>query len=149
MLASAMFLNPTDGPNWGLIVAAVAITGLLVGFAWIRRISSFDEDPNRSFSRLNRRRSGTRIPSISALPRRPTAGWLLTRGAIAIGGGSIVAAVAAPLVIRRWDHALELGPVAMMVWLAAVAAAVIGTIWMAWIALRTPEDGRQTWRYRR
>ena len=149
MLATAMFLNPTDGPNWGLIVVAVAFTGLVIGFAWIRRVASFDQDPNRSFSRLNRRRRGLRISSIPAPHRHPTAGWLLTRGAIAIGGGSIVAAVAAPLVIRRWDHALELGPVAMMVWLAAVAAAVIGTSWMTWIALRTPEDGRQTWRYRR
>ena len=148
MLGTAMFLNP-GGPPWSLVALGIAIVGIGIGVLWIWRIASMGEDPNRSFSRLNRRRSGTRMPSIPALHRHPTAGWLLTRGAIAIGGGSIVAAVAAPLVIRRWDHALELGPVAMIVWLAAIAAAVIGTIWMTWIALRTPEDGRRTWRYRR
>jgi hypothetical protein len=55
-MMDAMMLNPGDGPDWGLIVLAIAATGLIVGFAWVRRIAKLGDDPDRSFFRYRRRR---------------------------------------------------------------------------------------------
>ena len=147
MILSAMFLNP-GGPSWGLIVFVVAVVLMAIGFAWIWVISRMGEDPDRSFSRLRGQRGGgSRLPAMPAL-RRPTDGWLLTRGAIAFGVCAIAFAVLGPLVLRRWDRAFDLGPLSIVVWFAAIGAAVLGTIWMIRIARRRPEDGAGSWRYR-
>ena len=148
MLLNAMLLNP-GGPPWGLIVAVIALIGITVGFLWIRRIAAGDEDPNASFWRSHPRGGhGSRLPAMPAI-RRPTGGWLVTRGAIAFGVATIALAVIGPLVLRRWDRALDLGPLAVVVWVAAIAAAMLGTAWMVRIALRGPDDGAAPWRYRR
>ena len=50
MLFDAMFLNP-DGINPSLILLAIGMTGLIVGFAWIRRAAGPDPDKEPSFWR--------------------------------------------------------------------------------------------------
>ena len=46
-----MFAGGNDDGRWLFLLAAI---GMLVGFAWVRRITSLGEDPDRSFSRLSR-----------------------------------------------------------------------------------------------
>ena len=144
----AMFLN-ADGPSplqWLLMVAAV---GIVIGLIWLRRISSLGEDPDRSFSRLRSQHGGgSRLPDVP-LPEVPTLGWVLTRGAIVIGACATVFAAIGPLVMGRWIPAWDAGVIAGAVWLAAIAAATVGTAWMVRIAVRTPEDGAPPWRFRR
>jgi hypothetical protein len=133
--------------DWLLLLAVV---GMLVGFAWLHRIAGGNEDPDRSFSRLSGQRGGgSRLPDAPGIPERPTWGWLLTRGAIAIGLGATLLAIGGPMVMRRWEPALELGATAVFVWMSAVATAVIGTAWMVRIARHGPEDGARPWRHRR
>jgi hypothetical protein len=55
MLLGAMFLNPAV-PYLQLILLMIAGIGVVVGFIWIRRITKFDEDSDRSFFRYRRRR---------------------------------------------------------------------------------------------
>jgi hypothetical protein len=141
-----MMLNP-GGFNAGWWLFLIAAVGLLVGFVWLRRISSLDEDPDRSFTRLSGRRGGgSRLPDAPGIPTR---GWLLTRGAIVIGLGAIAFAVVGPQVMRRWNPAFEAGGIAILIWILAILAAVVGTGWMIRIAIRGPEDGPQAWRSRR
>jgi hypothetical protein len=84
------------------------------------------------------------------MPELPTWGWLLTRGAMAIGLGAVLVATVGPFVLRRWQGAFEVGLPAIVVWLVAVSAAVSGTVWIVRIARHSPEDGAgPTWRYRR
>jgi drug/metabolite transporter (DMT)-like permease len=149
MLASAMFVNP-EGPPAGAILGVAAAIGLVVGFIWLRRISSLGEDADRSFSRLSRQRGGgSRLPDVPDIREVPTLGWLVTRAAIMIGVGAIVFAALGPLVMRRWTPAWDGGAIAALVWLAAIVAATVGTAWMIRIAVRTPEDGAPPWRFRR
>ena len=109
---------------------------MLVGFAWVHRISSIREDPDRSFSRLSGQRGGgSRLPDA---PDIPTRGWLLTRGAILIGVGAVAFAFFGPQVMRRWDPAFEAGGIAVAMWIVAVLAAAVGTAWMIRIAVRAP-----------
>ena len=125
------------------------IIGLVVGMLWIRHISKLGEDPDLSFSRLTGwRGGGSSLPDITRFADN-TRGWYLTRGAIAIGVASVVIAVVGPLVLRRWDRAFDLGPLAVAVWVTAIALAVIGTAWAIRIAMRAPDAGSTGWRYRR
>jgi hypothetical protein len=110
-------------------VLVFPIIGLLIGMLWVRHIVNLGEDP---------------ITDIADKTR----GWILTRGAIAIGGASVIVALGAPLVLRRWDRAFDLGLIAGVAWLTAIVASVVGTAWMIRIASRTPEDGGPPWRYR-
>ena len=143
-----MFLNP-DGPSPLQLLLIVAAVGIVIGFIWLRRISSLGEDPDRSFSRLRGQHGGgSRLPDVP-LPKVPTLRWLLTRGAIAIGVGTMVFAAIGPLLMGRWIPGWDAGVIAVAVWLAGIAAATIGTAWMVHIAVRTPEDGAPPWRFRR
>jgi hypothetical protein len=118
------------GTEWyRMAVLILPVAGLVIGALWIRHISNFRGDP------------------ITDLADR-TRGWLLTRGAIAVGIASVVVAAGAPLVLRRWDRAFEMGLIAEAAWVTAILAAVVGTLWMVHIAFRTPEDGSPPWRYR-
>jgi len=120
---------------------------MLVGFAWVHRISSIREDPDRSFSRLSGQRGGgSRLPDA---PDVPTRGWLLTRGAILIGVGAVVFALVGPQVMRRWNPAFEAGGIAIVMWMLAVLAAAVGTAWMIRIAIRAADDDAPAWRSRR
>ncbi len=65
-----MFAGGNDDGRWLFLLAAI---GMLVGFAWVRRITSLGEDPDRSFSRLRGQRGGgSRTPGRA---RHPDA-WL-------------------------------------------------------------------------
>src|SRR4029079_1115628 len=130
-------LNPGGfNAGWWLILAAAV--GLRVGFVWVRRITTLDEDPDRSFARFNER-IGRRwwIPRARAVPTR---GWTLTRGAILIGVGAIALALVGPQVFGNWNLASEKGPLAILMWIAAILAAVGGTAWVLRIALRRAES---------
>ena len=52
-----VFNGGNDYGHWLFVLAAI---GMLVGFAWVRRITSLGEDPDRSFSRLSERLSTAR-----------------------------------------------------------------------------------------
>jgi hypothetical protein len=131
---------------WQLLVL-LPVIGLIVGFVWVRRITTLGEDPDRSFARFNER-IGRRwwIPRARPVPTR---GWMLTRGAILIGVGAVALALVGPQVFGNWNLASEKRPLAILMWIAAILAAVGGTAWMIRIAVRGPEDGAPGWRSRR
>jgi hypothetical protein len=79
----------------------------------------------------------------------PTRGWLLTRGAIVIGAAAVAFALVGPVVMRRWIPAFETGAIGVLLWVAAILAAAVGTGWMIRIAVHGPEDGPARWRSRR
>ena len=130
-------MGGNDDGRWLFLLAAI---GMLVGFAWVRRITSLGEHPDRSFSRLRGQRGGgSRLPDA---PDIPTRGWLLTRGAILIGVGAVAFALFGPQAMRRWDPAFAAGGIAVVMWIVAVLAAAVGTAWMIRIAVRVPDaDG--------
>ena len=137
----------TSGNDYGRWLFLLAAAGMLVGFAWVHRITSAREDPDRSFSRLRGQRGGgSRLPDA---PDVPTRGWLLTRAAILIGVGAVVFALVGPQVMRRWNPAFEAGGIAIVMWMCAVLAAAVGTAWMIRIACRAPDDDAPVWRSRR
>jgi hypothetical protein len=143
----AVMLNPGgDSPMIWLV--ALASVGLLVGFAWLHRIASLDDDPDGSSFRSGgrRHRRASRIPDA---PDMPTRGWLLTRGAIVIGAAAVAFALVGPVVMRRWIPAFETGAIGVLLWVAAILAAAVGTGWMIRIAVHGPEDGPARWRSRR
>jgi len=141
-----MMLNP-GGFNAGWWLFLGTAVGMLVGLAWLHRISHLGEDPDRSFARFNER-IGRRW-WIPRAPRMPTRGWILTRGAVLIGVGAVALALVGPQVLGSWNLASETGPIAIFLWIAAILAAVVGTAWMIRIAVRGPEDGAPGWRSRR
>jgi hypothetical protein len=144
MPMSAMSLGPDHTP----IIAVLGFIGMFVGFLWVRRITGGTDELDRTSWRYQRRPfRGSWLPS---MPELPTWGWLLTRGAMAIGLGAVLVATVGPFVLRRWQGAFEVGLPAIVVWLVAVSAAVSGTVWIVRIARHSPEDGAgPTWRYRR
>ena len=136
-------MGGNDDGRWLFLLAAI---GMLVGFAWVRGITSLGEHPDRSFSRLRGQRGGgSRLPDA---PDIPTRGWLLTRGAILIGVGAVAFALFGPQAMRRWDPAFAAGGIAVVMWIVAVLAAAVGTAWMIRIAVRVPDDGAPAWRSR-
>ena len=141
-----MMLNP-GGFSPGLLVLLVAAIGILVGLAWLHRISTLNDDPDRSSFRMHRR--GTGDSQVREPAEIPTVNWLLTRGAILFGAGTVAITLFGPLVLRGWIPLWEIGPIAVFAWIVAVAAAAIGTAWMIRIAVRGPEDGAPPWRSRR
>jgi len=142
-----MMLNPGGGDGPWKLLFLIAAVGMLVGFAWLRRISTLDEDPDRSTFRMHRR--GTGDSRFREPVEIPTLNWLLTRGAILLGAGTVAITLFGPLVLGGWSPLWDVGPVAVVVWLTAIVAATIGTAWMIRIAARGPEDGAPPWRSRR
>jgi hypothetical protein len=142
-----MMLNPGVGDGPWKILFLIGAVGMLIGYAWLHRISTLDEDSDRSWFRMHGRAGGgSRFPDA---PGIPSLNWLLTRGAILIGAGAVAFTLVAPLLMRRWIPLWDAGPIAIVAWLAAIAAATIGTAWMIRIAVRGPEHGAPRWRSRR
>jgi hypothetical protein len=129
MLFEAMFLN-SGGLNPRLIVLAIAVIGLIVGNAWLRRIAGPDPDREPSTWRYR----DVRIPR-----QWPTTGWLATRLAMTLAVIVFVIVFISP--------AIGLAEASLR-WLAAVALAAIGTVWIFRIARNDPEAGAPPWRYR-
>ena len=67
MLFGAMFLYP-DGINPNLVLLAIGMTGLVVGFAWIRRTSGPDPDKEPSFWRYRQVDKVRRPSKVQWLP---------------------------------------------------------------------------------
>jgi len=128
MLFGAMFLNP-DGINASLIVLAVCVTGLIVGFAWIRRITGPDPDEEPSSWRY-RQVDKVRWPSNVPMP-----GWIATRLAMAVAAGVLVF-VFAPRLLRVFVYAVANAP---WLWFVAIGLASAGTLWILRIARADPE----------
>jgi hypothetical protein len=129
MLLEAMFLNP-GGLNPRLIILAIAVIGLIVGNAWLRRIAGPDPDRQPSAWRYR----DVRIPR-----QWPTTGWLATRLGMTLAAVVFLIVLAAP--------AIGLAP-ASPLWLASVVLAAIGATWIFRIARANPEAGTPPWRYR-
>jgi hypothetical protein len=137
----------SGGGEWAVRLFVIAIVGLVVGFTWVRRIANGDEDPGRSFYRSHAQKGGgSRLPDA---PDLPTIGWLMTRGAIVLGIGTVAFAIVGPLVMRRWIPALDAGVPTVVVWATGIALAVIGTAWMIQIARHGPNESGSAFRYRR
>jgi hypothetical protein len=136
MLLNAMFLNP-GGPPWWQILLGIAIVGLVVGFLWIRQIAAGDEDLGSSFWRSHPHGGrGSRLPSWPG-DEQTTLSWIATRAWIVVALGTVVAALAGPIVLRRWDRPLEeAAALAGALWVAAIMAAIVGTWWMLRILSR-------------
>ena len=146
-MSGAVFLNP-GGPPWSLIVFGVAIVGVVVGLAWIWRISRMGEDLNASFWRSHPRGGhGSRLPAFDPFDERPTWGWIVTRLEIIVALGSIVVAIAGPALLTRWERPLNehLG-LAVALWAIAITTALVGTLWILRIASRGPEHRSSWWR---
>ena len=137
MLLTAMMLNPDSGTPAQVILLAVAITGMTVGFLWIRRITGGEEDLESSFWRSHPHGGqGSRLPSWPG-DEQTTLRWIATRAWIAVAIGSVVAAVAGPIVLTRWERPLEeSATLAAALWVVAIMAAVVGTLWMLRILSR-------------
>ena len=131
VLLSAMFLDADTGIPPMAIVLAVGITGMAIGFLWIRRITAGDEDLGSSFWRSHPGGGrGSRLPSWPG-DEQTTLHWVATHAWIAVAIASVVAAVAGPIVLTRWERPLEESAVlAGALWVAAIMAAIVGTLWM-------------------
>lgn len=138
MLFDAMFLNP-GGFNTGLISMAIAMTGLIVGLLWLRRIAGPDPDKEPSFWRY-RKVDKVRVPS--KVNRLPTPGWIATRLTMVVAVGVLGFVLLAPGLLG-WAVAI-----APWLWAAAVGLASAGTFWIFRIARADPESDTKTWRYR-
>jgi drug/metabolite transporter (DMT)-like permease len=132
----AMMVNPGGGGE-RLVLLAIALTGMAVGLVWIRRITAGDEDLGSSFWRSHPGGGqGSRLPSWPG-DEQTTLHWVATRAWVAIGLGSVVAAVAGPIVLTRWERPLEeSAALAAALWIAAIMAAITGTLWMLRILAR-------------
>jgi hypothetical protein len=130
MLFGAMFLNP-DGINTSLVALAIAITGLIVGFAWIRRITGPDPDKEPTSWRY-RQVDRVRWPSNVKLPMP---GWIATRLAMAVAAGVLVFAFA-PRLVKALGFAIANAP---WLWIVAIGLVSAGTLWIIRIARAAPE----------
>ncbi len=128
MLFGAMFLNP-DGFNPSLILFALGMTGLIVGFAWIRRAAGPDPDKEPSFWRYRQ------IDKVSWPSKVPMPGWIATRLAMAVAAGVLVF-VFAPRLLRVFVSAVANAP---WLWFVAIGLASAGTLWILRIARADPK----------
>ena len=137
MLLIAMSLDTESGIPAQAIVFAVAITGMVFGFVWIRRITAGEEDLGSSFWRSHPHGGrGSRLP-FWPTDEQTTLRWFATRAWIAVALGTVVAAIAGPIVLTRWERPLEeSAALAAAMWVAAIMAAVVGTWWMLRILAR-------------
>jgi hypothetical protein len=130
MLFDAMFLNP-GGINANLILLAICITGLIVGFAWIRWAAGPDPDKEPSFWRY---RQADKVRWLSNV-KWPMPGWIATRLAMAVAAGVLVF-VFAPRLLRVFVYAVGNAP---WLWLVVIALASAGTLWILRIARADPD----------
>ena len=130
MLFDAMFLNP-GGFSPNLILFALGMTGLIVGFAWIRRAAGRDPDKEPSFWRY---RQADRVRWLSNV-KWPMPGWIATRLAMAVAAGVLVF-VFAPRLLRVFVYAVGNAP---WLWFVAIGLASAGTLWILSIARAAPE----------
>ena len=138
MLFGAMFLDTESGIPAQAIVFAIAITGMVFGFVWIRRIAAGDGGPRKLVLAL-------------APARRPG----LTTAVLAHGRADDAPLVRDPCldrrcardgrggrrrpnrVLTRWERPLEeSAALAAALWVAAIMAAIVGTWWMLRILAR-------------
>jgi hypothetical protein len=131
-----MFIESDGVDTLRVAILLVAALGLIVGFAWIRRITSPDDQP------LTWRYRRARIR------RRPTLGWIATRIQMGIAVLVFVLVVTAPiygfggLELSQW---VQFAPIP---WFVAIAMAGIGTLWIFRILRADPEPDTKAWRYR-
>lgn len=130
MVYGAMFLYP-DGINPHLILLAICITGLIVGFAGIRWAVGPDPDKEPSFWRY---RQADKVRWLSNV-KWPMPGWIATRLAIAVAAGVLVF-VFAPRLLRVFVYAVANAP---WLWFVAIGLASAGTLWILRIARADPE----------
>jgi drug/metabolite transporter (DMT)-like permease len=138
MLLNAMFLNP-DGFQPQLLLLLIGASGLLIGFLWIRRITSPDEGPSPFRYRRHERLD----------EEWPTWRWTFTRAAMMFARVSLIVSVLAffggqgPRAMVRGSEYHGLATV------IALAGLVIGNIWIHRIYRANPEPDSRAWRYRR
>jgi len=141
MLFDAMFLDP-PGFNRSFLAMAIAAIGLVVGFIWIRRITGPDPDKEPSFWRY-RRVDNVRRPS--KVHWLPTPGWIATRLAMVVAVGVLLFVLLAPGLLEAFGNAVAYAP---WLWIAAIAMASAGTLWIFRIARANPDSESRFWRYR-
>ena len=129
MLFGAMFLNE-NGINPNLILLAICITGLIVGFAWIRWAAGPDPDKEPSFWRY---RQADKVRWLSNV-KWPMPGWIATRLAMAVAAGVLVF-VFAPRLLRVFVYAVGNVP---WLWVVAIGLASAGTLCILRIARADP-----------
>lgn len=130
MLFDAMFLYP-DGFNPSLILFAVGMTGLIVGFALIRRAAGPDPDKEPSFWRY-RQVGKVRWPSNLKLP---IPGWIATRLAMAVAAG-VLLFVFVPRLLKAFGWAVANAP---WPWIVAIGLASAATLWISRITRADPQ----------
>ena len=141
MFLEAMFLNP-GGFDSGPILFAIGMTGLIVGFVWMRRIAGDDPDKEPSFWRY---RKVEKVSRPSKVNRLPTPRWIATRLTMVVSVAVFAFVLLAPALLWANRGAVADAP---LFWIVAVALAAIGTTWIFRIARADPESGTKTWRYR-
>ena len=137
MPLTAMIMDAGSGMPAQAIVFAIAVTGMVIGLAWIGRIAGGREDLGSSFWRSHPHgRRGSRLPDWPS-DEQATPRWIVTRAWIAVALASVVAAVAGPIVLTRWERPLEESvALAAALWVVAIMAAIVGTLWMLRILSR-------------
>jgi hypothetical protein len=141
MLFVAMFLYP-DGINPNLILLAIWMTGLIVSFAWLRRIAGPDPDKEPSFWRYRQVDEVRRPSKVNWLP---TPGWIATRLAMVVAVGVLAFVLLAPALLEAYGGAVAYAP---WLWIIGVSLAAVGTTWIFRIAREDPDGGARSWRYR-
>ncbi len=141
MLLDAMFLNP-PGINPQLFGLAVGMTGLIVGFFWLRRIAGPDPDKEPSFWRYRQVDKVRRPLKVNWLP---TLGWIATRLAMVVATGVLAFVLLAPALLEAYGGAVAYAP---WLWIVGVSLAAVGTTWIFRIAREDPDGDARSWRYR-
>jgi hypothetical protein len=141
MLFDAMFLNP-PGMNPQLLLLAIAMTGLIVGFFWLRRIAGPDPDKEPSFWRYRQVDNVRRPSKINWLP---TPGWIATRLTMIVAAGVLGFVILAPGLLEAYGGAVAYAP---WLWLIGVGLAAVGTTWIFRIAREDSDGDARFWRYR-
>lgn len=173
---SPMFDDPVDvgGVPAAVIVMAIGLALMLVGWLWMRRITDADDrgqendDSWRSRDRVDvsslRRqlirgpKSASAVPGVPR-PAGPTRGWLVTRTIMRISDVALLLVIW--LVATMWsgadvsigDDSPSVAGVPARIVLAAIAgcATVVGWVWIRRIASGEPEpeSNDRFWRSRR
>ena len=138
-----MFLAPVEGIPPQLLIFAIGLAGTVVGFLWMRRITSIDEGPSQfryqrvrgveapRFDPLRRARWGRRIARLMAVG---TSGFVVLM--FFVVAPSISIRVAGP-------------PISVQLSVAGLVGLVMGLVWMWRIVLDLNEQDPNAWRYRR